>query len=365
MNCRRLLLSICLLIGIITPSAAYVGTAPGLQDLGTLEKGQTYESRFYILTDRSNPFLIEPKYAEAQSSVLEGGERNNYDFDPSEASEENIKDWISFSQESYNVDPDDVRVIDLQNGGVARASQKVTYDISVPEDAESGYHIGAVNLNPDFSSSGAGTASVQTVGLTQFTFLFKVPGEAERDLKVLDVNAKRASTGKVRLDFLIQNNGSVTTEIQSAETTVYDKVGNKTGLINIGGGKISPGETKIVKTFWEKEAIDPGQYRVEGKMDYITGQTYIDQAVRIPERIQIKSGDSGTGDDSGVPLWLVAILLAAMAAVMYYFEINPVYIASVLGLGGLSAGVLITGLPNSLLAVVLLVPASYLIYRWI
>lgn len=344
-------------------SSGYVGTAPGMQDLGTLERGQSYESHFYILTDEPEPFLIEPDFTPAHTNVLREEEKESYEFVPEEASEENIASWVDFSRSSYRVDPSDVQLIRLDDGSVARTSQRVTYSIDVPSDAEPGYHMGAVDLNPDFDPDTDGPTSLRTVGLTQLNFVFRVPGKAERDLDILDVNSKRVDEDEVRVDFLMENNGTVTTKVQSADTTIYDSVGNKSGEVIITGDKLAPGETRIVQTYWNSDDIDVGEYRVEGTMSYITGSSYIDSSIDVPDQIEIETTEEP--EEESIPLWMVAMVLLLVGAVMYYFEISPFWIAVILGMGALIVILLWLEVSPVIMAVPLIMAAGYLVYRWL
>lgn len=360
---KKILFLTLAVLAATTLSTGYVGTAPGVMDLGTLERGKSYEAKFYILTDRNSPFLIRPTDEHPNNNILKGGPRKRYDYVPSKASEEDISDWISFSQETYQVDPDNTRTINLAGGGTARSSKTVEFTVSVPQNAEPGYHAGAINLNPDFGGGGTGTTSVQTVGLTQFVFVFKVPGKAERDLKILGVNGKRAGPGKARIDFLMKNNGTVTTGIQAAETTIYNQMGNKTGEVLVGGGYLAPDETRIVKTFWTEQNIETGKYRVEGNMDYITGQAYIDSSIKIPEEIQITQ--TSPEEEGQVPYWVIVVALLLLASVMYYFEINPVTILGAVGFLTAVSLILLTELPDLLSGILLILVVGYIFYRWI
>ncbi|MFB6204364.1 MAG: hypothetical protein ABEJ75_01830 [Candidatus Nanohaloarchaea archaeon] len=345
--------------------AAYVGTAPGVQNLGKLEPGKTYEAYFYIVTDRNNPFIIKPGYTRPHTSMLTGG-KTSYGYVPANASGEDISSWVHLP-DTYQVNPSNVKVIQLRNGGVARANQKVEFEISIPKDAEPGWHAGAINLNPQFSASASGTTSVQTVGVTQFVFVFYVdretpPTRAIRDLKILGVNSLRTSEDQVRIDFLMKNNGTVTTKIQRAKTLIYNEVGNKTGKIIIGGERLAPGETRIVETYWSQQSLDAGIYRVEGKMSYITGSAYIDETINISKIIEIRQGPQPDGEKSRVPYWLVLMVLVLLGAMMYYFELDPVWIVVLLGLLGISLYIILTGLPLYLLGLLLLLSVGVLIY---
>lgn len=345
-------------------SSAYVGTAPGVVDMGALEPGKTYEGYFYVLTDRDQPFIVRPKFTPAHTSILTEGKKKQYDFDPSEASDQDISSWVSFEQDAYTVDPSNVIVIELANGAVARANKKIPFQVTVPPKprAEPGYHAGAINLNPRFSASGSGTASVSTVALTQPLFVFRVPGKAIRDLKILGVNGIRTQNDRVRFDFLMKNNGTVTTQIQRSETVIYNQVGNKTGELVTGGYKLAPGETKIVKTYWKSDDIEPGEYRVEGQMSYVTGQAYVDDTINVSEMFEIRSPPGQEGEKPLLPWWLVVMILVLLGAVMYYFELDPVWIVAFIGAAGISVYIYSTGLPNYLIGLLLLLTMLLLIY---
>ncbi|MFB6208118.1 MAG: hypothetical protein ABEJ69_02110 [Candidatus Nanohaloarchaea archaeon] len=366
METKKLVFLVLAAVLFTSLGAAYVGTAPGVQDLGKLEPGGTYEAYFYVLTDRSEPFLIKPSYTRPHTSILTEGKKTRYDFNPKKASEEDISSWVTI-QDTYQVDPSNVQIIQLDNGGVARANQKVEFELTIPRNAEPGYHAGAINLNPKFSASASGTTSVQTVGVTQFVFVFyvdrdKPPTEPIRDLKILGVNSLRVSEDKVRVDFLMKNNGTVTTRVQRAKTMIYNQVGNKTGKIVVGGEYLAPGNTRIVQTYWKDQNIDPGTYRVEGQMSYITGSAYIDDTINVSEMVEIQSGPQ-TGDEGGkVPYWMVIMVLVLLGAMMYYFDLDPVWVLLLLGIVGISLYIVLTGLPNYLLGLLLLLSGAVLIY---
>lgn len=364
MEQRKLLTVLLALIAFTGFSSAYVGTAPGVIDLGTLEPGKTYEGYFYVLTDRNRPFTVKPAFTPAHSSILTEGDKRHYNFKPDEASDQNINSWVSFEQDTYTVDPSNIIIIELSNGAVARANKKIPFQITVPRKprAEPGYHAGAINLNPQFSASGPGTASVSTIALTQPIFVFRVPGKAIRDLKILGVNGIRTQDDKVRFDFLMKNNGTVTTQIQRSETTIYNQVGNETGELVTGGYRLKPGETKIVKTYWASQDIQPGEYRVEGQMNYVTGQAYVDDTINISEMFEIQSPPGQDGEKPLVPWWLIVMVLVLLGALMYYFELDPVWIVAFIGAGGISVYIYLSGLPNYLIGLLLLLTMLLLIY---
>ena len=355
---RLAAVSLALLVFTGFAAAEYVGTAPGSKSLGTVERGETIETRFYVVTDQSSPFTVKPSVIRVNSALLEG--EGTEGFKPEEASQEDVTGWVDLTQDSYVVEPGDTKVVPLENGGVAQVSGEVEFDLHIPEDAEPGYHAVAVNLNPRFSQSDASGAQLQTMGLTQFRLFFRVPGEAVRDVKVLEVNSIRRGDDYARLDYLLKNNGTVTVRVNRFQTSVYSQFGNQTGTISSGGTYIKPGNTKVVQNHWRSPIVEGGEFRVRGELDYMTGSSILDSTINISEFIEVEDSDDQAAD--GVPWWLVLMALVVVGALMFYFEIDPVLIVAVLGIGAISAVVLAAGLPLYIVPLVIIMTVVILYY---
>lgn len=358
-----LLIAILMLTG--NAVSLYVGTAPGVKDLGTVERGESREVKVYITTNIGDNFLLNPSFERPQSTIFRPDDSRRYDFEPDKASQEDISTWVDFRQEVFQIDPRTEKIVSLENGGATATQGEVVFDLKVPEDAEPGYRAGAVNLNPQLSSGGRGTA-VQTLGVTQFVFVFRVPGEARREVTIERVNGFRTADDRARVDFILRNEGTVTTRISRAETKVYNEFGNLSGVVVTGGEYLKPGETKVVSAFWNNPDLSPGEYRVSGQMNYITGQAFLDETIDISDYIQIRnaSGEGGATEGEGSSsLMLIVMVLVVLAALMYYLEISPVAIIASIGLLGIAAYILSSGLSPALLGIPLIVAAAGL-YIW-
>jgi len=359
---RKLLILLILLVGLTYSAASTsVGTAPGTQNLGEFEPGESYEVFFYVTTRGiDSTFTIEPEFRSASTSDFER-EPDENGFNPEEASQQDMSDWIEFSQDTYNVNPNQENVASLDSGSSVRYNEEVSYTIHVPEDAEPGYHRGAVNLNPDIDAGGAGASSVANIGLTQYNFYFEVPGHAERDLRIMDVRSVRTGDNSARFDFIVENNGTVTTQVQRSDTEVFDDVGDEAGELSTGGQLIEPGQQEIISTDWTSDEVGGGEYRVRGDMNYITGDSIVDETVTISDHIQVEEDDEEE-DTGSVSTWLVIMILVVLGVLMYSFEIDPIVIAAVVGVAGISALILMLGLPNYLIGILVLLTAAILYY---
>ena len=356
--------SILVLILVLMTSAAtaeYIGTAPGLKDLGTVERGSTEKVDVYLLTDLNQPFTVNPSFNRPGSTVF-SNEGSNYDFKPEKASRESIEDWIDFPRQSFAVDPASSTAINLENGGQANARGSFSFFLDVPKDAEPGYHAGAINLNPKLNPDGGSGTSINTFGLTQFIFVFRVPGEAIKNVKILDVNALRTEENSVRIDYLLKNNGTVTVNMNRAKTKIYDSYGRKSAEFVTGGMYLSPGESRVVKSWWRNDNVSGGDYRVESDLNYITGEASIDQTLNIPDvPVKVESNDEDE-ESSAPPIWPLIMLVVLLGALMFYLDLDPFWIVLVLGIVGISGFILWAGLSVAYVGILIMLALGIVYY---
>lgn len=357
---RFLVLAFLIIMTAGVVSAEYVGVAPGVKDVGTVEPGNTYEVKFYLVTNIQDNFQVTPSYTRPNPSIYQSEDNRRYDFKPQNASQEKIEEWVRFPRDTFNVDPSESKAVSLTGGGTANAKGTITMYLEVPEEAEPGYHAGAVNINPSLSTSADGGAAVSTMGLSQFVFVFRVPGIAKRSLEIREVNALRSSDGGARIDYLVKNNGATTVRLNRGNTELYNQFGNQTGTLTYGGQYIAPGETKIIKNYWKDNDLEAGEYRIRGEMNYLTGKSFIDDTVDISEYVQVEStGSDGQGDQT-IPWWLVVMVLVLVGVLMYFMEIDPLWILLIMGILSLSAFILISGLPIYLIPILIIVAVAVL-----
>ena len=230
-----------------------IGTAPGHINFGTLYKGQKVRSSIYLLTRSTNKFLVSASTTKPHYGIFMSGSKDS--FIPKEASEEASEDWVNFPENPILISPDkpDIK-IQLSSGGTVSADANVDFVLNVPNDAEPGYHAGAISLNPD-SQGGEGGTRVQTLGLTRFYFWFRVDGEAKRKGKIMDILAQRTGETEARIDVLFQNTGSTTMITELENIKIFDEENNPVASIPGSTARVSPQNSKIFSTFWRGEKV--------------------------------------------------------------------------------------------------------------
>jgi hypothetical protein len=368
---RKLLLLLMVLAMAVNVSGVYIGTAPGVQDLGEVERGETYSVTFYTTASGfDSDIQVEPELSRPNSDFFSQG-GDSYEFEPEEASEEDITPWINFRQDSFTVN-EESRTVQV-GGSRAEVNGEVNFFLDIPRDAEPGYHAARIDLNPDLDNQG-NSQQVSTLSLSQFYLVFRVPGDAERDISVMNVEGLRSGDSEVQLNLNVRNTGTVTTQIRpndgdDALNLLNPSTGEQIDEVVTGSEYIEPGETKEITTYWNtNQEIEAGSYRVRGSVDYITGNAIFDDSFDVTSFIQIEpsneqndTGSSPDGSGSGsssTSMTLVLMVLVALGVLMYSFEIDPLWIISVVGFLGISSFILITGLPVYLIGIVLILTAA-------
>ena len=365
---RKLLLILTLILLVSgLSSATFIGTSPGIGEHGTLERGETYQFSIGIITDANTDFSINPQLTEPDRDFFNPSDDNSaYEFNPNQASREDISDWVTFSQPRYEIDPSTTVEGTTVEG-------QITYYIEVPRDAEPGYHAADITLNNNLNSQSSGT--IRTLGLTEYTFIFKVPGEVERRLTLEDVRGLRSGDDRARLEMDVSNEGSVTVLLENYSSNIFTSNGQRLDNVKeYSREKIAPGETKTIQKQWTySDDITAGEYRLRGTMNYITGTAFVDNSFDISSFIEIEpSNQSGGGGnilpsgDTGdsPPMMLIVIFLVLSGALLYAFEIDPLLIIMVLGMVSISSFIWFAGLPAYLIGMVVIISAGVFYYGW-
>jgi hypothetical protein len=367
---KKVILSAALLVLAGNAAGLFIGTSPGSENLGTLERGETYEVQFYITTDADESFQLTPKPSRPSLSFYEDASSRNY-YELEEASMENITDWISFDQESYEINPDESFVA---NGATVQGT--VTYFIEVPRDAEPGYHTWSMDLDQNLVGEDAsGGGSLSTISLSKYNLYFRVPGEVERDLQVREVEGLRSGDSEALMQYEIENRGSVTMLLESLNREILDTNGNTLHTYLFKPYRyVEPGETITVERNWQTgDDLQAGNYRLRGTANFMTGNAFMDDTFSIEDFIEIRQSNesdgnvipgSGDGDQGGLPLGLLAIFLVLMGSVLYAMDIDPLLILLVTGVLAASFYILLSGLPMILIAVLLIISVILVTYGW-
>ncbi len=266
--------------------ALSIGTAPGFLDLGKVEPGKDYVIEYYLLTTSKDTVVVTASYVAPGFDFYTT--RNLANFDPKEASQEDISDWLEFVENPIVIPPGNRKTVVLPTGATASYNKKMTIVLHVPDDAEPGYHLGSINLNPKFMTSGGGPTSVATIGVTRPYFMFYVERRDKKPVrsgKIMMVQAKRGSD-HVRMDVVFMNNGTDTVYARVTKLKVYEEK-DRVREYTTGYQKVPPGQPVIFSVV-DKNGLHPGSYPAEVTVNYLTGSVTKTATIEIPAEITLK-----------------------------------------------------------------------------
>lgn len=344
-------------------SAVSVGVAPSSINLGTAERGETVSGSVYLTLDGlENRFLVRPTYQSTSSGTYELDLAANYSTET--ANRNDFRSWISFPTSGQPVDPSTSRSV----GGTTVESE-VPFNITVPNDAEPGWYVGKINVNPQISRNpGSGSLSIRAVARP--TVMFRVPGEVRRSAEVVESRGFRTGDSLGTATVRLENTGTVSAHLSQGDVDIRGPDGLEINASDSGDVVLEPGETQTVPVSWETSSTLPaGNYEVQGTYNYMTGAVFVDQTVQITDFIQdVEISDPGDDQNSGLgetgsnTTWIILFVLVVLGVLLYSFDIDPVWIMSFLGVAGLAVLVLTTGLPIWILGLTVIAVVFVLYY---
>lgn len=368
---KKLVIAALMMAMISGVSAQSTGAAPSFTNLGDVNPGETRKATLYVTSTYDEAYQISPKVEEPLSSKY---------LDPVDSplpiesySEENISSWVDFSQESYVVNPQNTTDYVLSNGVSVNAAGKVTYYIRVPQDAEPGWHTGAIAINPSSSTGNLGySAQAQAITVPNFAFNVKSPENPERRLEVVDARGIRTGENTARIDIRVANRGTVTTGIRGGNVDIVNReTGEVLTSISVGYYLLEPSQSRIISSHIRTESLEQGAYSLNGSIDYSSSKAFVgQQTFALSSQIQASPEDPSTfnpdsnqsSDDSGASLWLMVLFVVVMSAVMYSFGFDPFWIVVAAGFIVIGLFILVSPVSNWMLLVLLTTPVIILYY---
>lgn len=310
---KSLMFFVLTLILLAYPVNAFsIGAAPGVHYLGEFDPGDKEYIKFYLLTNANGDILTTLSFLNPHLEMYYP-DKLRY-VSAHQTSQEDISDWVVFQQNPVLVSPRKSQVVTLKSGELVKANAEVVYKLSIPGDAEPGYHVGSVALAPKIIGGG-GKTGVSMIGLTRYLFIFKVAGEAERSGEVKNIYASRVGEDRARIDVIFKNTGEDTMSVWIDNLNIYDEYGNLTKVLKSGLEYVAPGEVKILPVYWNGIDIDSGFYKTEVKINYITGYATKTTTIEIPDIISVPRE---IPKDSEFPWWLVLLAMLLVILIIYW-----------------------------------------------
>ncbi len=322
--------ALILLLLIAYPSYSLsVGVAPGVINFGEVQPGGRYIGKSYLLTLSNDKILVDLLFKQPHLKwMLEPNADVEYDI--TQASEEDISSWIKFPRNPELIDPAFKTLIKLKNGQTIAANKEMTFYIDIPEDAEPGYHMGAIVPSPR-TTAGSGIG-VSTIAVSTVVFTFRVPGEVIKDIEPIAVEARRTSDREVYLDVLIKNKGTVTARSRIKSLKVFDSDGNILAVLNSGWTTVSPDETKIITLIWNsRNPIKSEEYTAKITVEWYRGEKSATTTFSVPEKITV-SKPKPPKKCFRFPLWMMVAIAIVSLGIVSVVGYTPALLTIGLGL---------------------------------
>jgi len=296
-----LLIFVIFLLPTISVAQHSIGVSSTVINLGTLERGSDNVATFYLVTASSESFLVslnkEPAASDFFSRVGYGDYLFNY-------SEEGVIEWVELFR-------DDVRIEPVEGGGIIGAQKEVNFIVSVPEDAEPGYHIFRIKPLPVLSPEAVGQVGAVVVSATAVTFLFDIEGTAIRDGIILDVVPGTRVGNKFAVNVYFQNTGT-TTISAIAKQTIYKNgeiIANSVSSREL----VSPGEVKVLRVLYAGNKFSEGDYEVRTSVDFLSGSVSKNSTISVLPSIL-----PPVEEKPKFPWLLIVLILIILVAIIIY-----------------------------------------------
>jgi hypothetical protein len=278
-----------------------VGVSPPVLDLGEINRGEIKIGKFNIITSTQNTLIVRLEAARGKADFFTP---SNYWQYLSNYSEEDTKTWISFVSNPVELEPTNIP------GTSIKSAREVTFFLSVPEDAEAGYHTAYIMLDPKSAQQSTKPISIRTV--FPLTILFKVPGQAIRDGKIYDTTFLGVSSDTTYFNTVFQNTGTVTMMITSGKIRIYNSSG-EVAVADLPSTYVKPGEIKNIRSLVNR-ALPPGEYRLQTIVYFSSGYAEKNSTISITENPLIAKPI----EKQRFPWWIIIIILVMLLAYYWY-----------------------------------------------
>lgn len=284
-----------------------VGVSPRIVEVGNMEKGESRIVKFHIVTVSSDPLLVSLGPVKGS---LDFFPESSYSSLVSNFSEEETTGWLNFFKNPVELIPKG----NASGAGVIKASEEISVLLSVPDNAEPGYHLVSVKPTPYVPEGSAGAVGAMIVAITSVNFIFNVEGNAKREGFILDVVNSDYSSGVIKLKTYFMNTGTDTISV-TAYHKLYDK--NWTSLADGSSTKeyVKPQETKIFEAPIMAD-LPFGEYNVVTTVDYTTGTLQMNSTISLERPITPAAVAQKPEHISS--LWILIILIIIILSVAIY-----------------------------------------------
>ncbi|MBI4020214.1 MAG: hypothetical protein HY367_02695 [Candidatus Aenigmarchaeota archaeon] len=287
-----------------------VGVSPPVISMGDVARGESRVVKFFLVTASSNEMLVS---LESQRGTLDFFTKDEYKPLMGQYSEQDASGWINFVTNPVELKPSGNQV--RTRGGFITGWQEVDFVLNVPGDAEPGYHTVTILPKPSVPVD-LGPQGVNIVAVVSTNLLFRVaPGEAARKAEVLDVTSE-PSGNRYHIRTFVKNTGTVTISCQADRITVSDSSTSRTFKSSLDF--IGPGETVALSSYLDSSELPAGSYQVGSDVSCATVSSSKQASISLTGASVAIPPLAGQGGQPSLPLYLIAIPIAAAIAYLIY-----------------------------------------------
>jgi hypothetical protein len=309
---RQILILALFLIFIIPGiNAQSVGVSPPVLNLGEIQPGTSKIVTFYVVTVSEEVLLVRLGKTKGNIDMLKKEEYKNV---ITNYSEQDILPWIEFISNPVELTKNE-ETSKTKAGSTIKGAREVNFILKVPKDAEPGYHMGVITLDPLIPQTGR---PITIKAVVPFTFIFKIPGKAIRDGKIFEVSSGGYYNYDLIIDIFFQNTGTVTISTLPIEIKIFDKKNNLIDSLSSRIVYVKPGEMMHLTANWDVKDVELGIYNARVKIDYITGYAFKESTIEVYEKPQMIPARI-VEKEFAFPWWVVVIIgLIVIIAYIYY-----------------------------------------------
>lgn len=277
-----------------------IGVSPGTLDLGTLERNSKELVTFYMVSPSEDTILV---YLDKFRGTPDFFNAKYKDF-IKYYSEEDTLGWVTFVSNPLELKKTDDTEI-LRTG--LKTYRDVNLILSIPRDAEPGYHLLSIVPSPKTQGASEGQIGAQMVAITPVRIIFNIPGDAIRSGEILDITT-RDDGSRIFIEIHFLNTGTVTISAKANKINIKDTRGNIIRTLNSPLEYVKPGEKVVLTSLLYKDEIKDGDYTIEAEVNYITGQSNATSELKIRTR-PMEEVTAKVSKSFKIKWWMILLLI--------------------------------------------------------
>jgi hypothetical protein len=258
---------------------------------------------FYVTSPSEENVLVN---LETEKGNFEFFNRPAYKSFVYNYSEEDATGWVKIINNPVEIKPSNDT--SKAYGGLIKGKEKISFIISVPKNAEPGYHVFYMKPVPTVSSEATGTVGSRIVAITSFGILLNIPGDASRKGVILDTEVGNYANNEFEIISYFQNTGTNTISARATQR-IYDMNGSLIEEIYSPKSFAKPKDVVSLISLLPISGLSLGSYNVYTVVDYTTDKAEMASTIKLPNP---PASITATKYENNMFIYLVALLIVIL-----------------------------------------------------